>query len=304
MKLLHFFRRHVVCCYSEAARLARHPLGSLMTVGAIGLALALPAGLSAFLRNAEGLAAVWGEARSFSIYLKDGASVAVAEQLAEDLERNPAVGAVRRISPAEALSIMEGRSEFAGALETMESNPLPWTLVVIPAPEAPDAEFLALKATVATLEEVDQALADTQWLERLSALLALAGQALLLLLFMVLAALVVIIGNTIRLEVQKQRDALEVLALLGASRGYMRRPFLYQGFWYGLGGGLVALGLVRLGLWILGDSFSGLMALYGGDRVLSSAGWRQELLILGVGVFTGWLGAWRAVAGQVRTLEV
>ncbi len=303
MKLLRFFRSHVTCFYSEAARLVRHPLGSLMTVGAIGLALALPAGLSAGLRNAEGLVAVWGEARSFSIYLKDGASIAVAEQLAEDLERNPAVGAVRRISPGEALSIMEGRSEFAGALEVMDDNPLPWTLVVTPAPAAADTEFLALKTTVATLAEVDEVLADTQWLERLSALLALAGQAMLLLLFMVLAALIVIIGNTIRLEVQKQRDALEIQVLLGASRSYMRRPYLYQGFWCGLGGGLVALGLVRLGIWTLDSAFSDLMVLYDSERVLTAAGWRQELLILGVGTLTGWLGAWRAVAGHMRALD-
>lgn len=303
MKLLNFLRRHATCCHEEAARLVRHPLGSLMTVGAIGLALALPAGLSAMLRNAEGLASAWGEARSFSIYLKPGASVAVAEQLAADLERNPVVGAVRRISPAQALAIMEGRSEFAGALETIDGNPLPWTLVVTPAPAAADREFLALKATVATLGEVDDVLADTQWLQRLSALLTLAGQAMLLVLFMVLVALIVIIGNTIRLEVQKQRGALEVLALLGAGRGYMRRPFLYQGFWYGLGGGLIALGLVRLGLWTLGGAFSDLMALYDSERVLSGATWRQELLILGVGVVTGWLGAWRAVAGQMRTLD-
>jgi len=302
MKLLRFIRRHADCCYVELARIVRHPLGSLMTMSAIGLALALPAGLSAALSNAEGLAAAWGEARSFSIYLKDGTGVAAAEQLAADLERNPAVGAVRRISPAEALAIMEGRSEFAGALETMQDNPLPWTLVVTPAPAAADTEFLVLKTTLATLDEVEEVLADTEWLQRLGALLTLAGQALLLVLFMVLVALVVIIGNTIRLEVQKQGGALEVLALLGASRGYMRRPFLYQGFWYGLGGGLVALGLVRLGIWILGDAFSELMALYGSERVMSGAGWRQGLLILGLGVLAGWLGAWRAVAGQMRRI--
>ena len=303
MSVLRFFRRHFSCFRSEAARIARHPLGSLMTVGAIGLALALPAGLSAALRNAEGLTAAWGEARSFSIYLSAGASVAVAEQLAEDLERNPVVGSVRRISPQEALAIMEGRDEFDRAAETLDDNPLPWTLVVAPAPTAADAEFLALKATVATLAEVDEVLADTQWLARLSALLTLAGQALLLVLAMVLVALVVIIGNTIRLEVQKQRDALEVQALLGASRGYMRRPFLYQGFWFGLGGGLVAVGLVRLGLWTLSGSFSELMALYDSERVLGGATWRQELLILGMGAVTGWLGAWRAVAGEIRRIE-
>ena len=93
------------------------------------------------------------------------------------------------------------------------------------------------------------------------------------------------------------------MSLLGASRGYLRRPFLYQGFWYGLGGGLLAVVLVRLGLWTLGGAFADLMTLYESDRVLSGASWRQELVILGVGALTGWLGAWRAVAGQLRTIE-
>ena len=303
MNPMRYLDRHLACCYSEAVRLVRQPLGSLLTVAAIGLALALPAGLSAVLQNMEGLAAAWGEARSFSIYLKPNVSVAVAEQLAGDLQRNPAVGGVRRISPGEALAIMEGRGEFAAAIETLEENPLPWTLVVAPAPGSSESEFLALQDTAATLEEVDQVRSDTQWLQRMSAILALAGQAMLLILVMVLVALVVIIGNTVRLEIQRQRDAVEVMSLLGASRGYLRRPFLYQGFWYGLGGGLLAVLLVRLGLWTLGGTFADLMALYESDRVLSGASWRQELAILGVGALTGWLGAWRAVAGQLRTLE-
>lgn len=303
MNPIRYLRRHATCCFAEAARLARQPWGSLMTVAAIGLALALPAGLSAALRNAEGLAAAWGDARSFSIYLKHDVSIAVAQQLAVDLERNPVVGGVRRISPQEALAIMEGRGEFAGAIETLDDNPLPWTLVVTPAPGAPDTEFLALKETAATLQEVEQVRADTQWLQRMSAILTLAGQAMLLVMAMVLVALIVIIGNTVRLEIQKQKDAVEVLALLGASRGYVRRPFLYQGFWYGLGGGLVAILLVRLGLWTLGGSFADLMSLYDSERVLGGATWRQELLVVGVGAFTGWLGAWRAVAGQLRAIE-
>ena len=300
---MRYLGRHLACCQAEAVRLVRQPLGSLLTVAAIGLPLALPAGLSAVLQNMEGLAAAWGEARSFSIYLKPNVSVAVAEQLAGDLQRNPVVGEVRRISPGEALAIMEGRSEFAAAIETLEENPLPWTLVVAPAPGASENEFLALQDTAATLEEVDQVRADTQWLQRMSAILALAGQAMLLILVMVLVALVVIIGNTVRLEIQRQRDAVEVMSLLGASRGYVRRPFLYQGFWYGLGGGLLAVLLVRLGLWTLGGTFADLMALYESDRVLSGASWRQELAILGIGALTGWLGAWRAVAGQLRTIE-
>ncbi len=303
MNPLLYLRRHLTCCFAEAALLIRQPWTSLMTVAAIGLALALPAGLSATLRNAEGLAEAWGEARSFSIYLNHQVSVAVAQQLAADLERNPVVGNVRRISPQEALAIMEGRGEIAGAIDTLDDNPLPWTLVVTPAPGALDTEFLALQETAATLQEVQQVRADTEWLQRMSAILTLAGQAMLLVMAMVLVALIVIIGNTVRLEIQKQRDAVEVMALLGASRGYMRRPFLYQGFWYGLGGGLVAILLVRVGLWTLGASFSDLMALYDSERVLSGATWKQELTVVGVGAVTGWLGAWRAVAGQLRSIE-
>lgn len=295
--------RHLTCCGAEAVRLVRQPLGSLMTIGAIGLALALPAGLSAVLQNMEGLAAAWGEARSFSVYLKVGSGVAAAEQLASDLERNPVVGSVRRISPQEALAIMEGRGEFGENVESLEENPLPWTLVVAPAAGSVDDEFLALKDTVATLPVVDDLRADTRWLQRMSAILNLAGRAMFLVLVMVLVALVVIIGNTVRLEIQRQRDGIQVMALLGASPGYMRRPFLYQGFWYGVGGGLVAILLVRLGLWTLGGTFADLMVLYQSDRVLAGASWRQDLLILGVGALTGWLGAWRAVAGQLRTLE-
>ena len=117
------------------------------------------------------------------------------------------------------------------------------------------------------------------------------------------AAIIVIIGNTIRLDIQNRRDEIEVTKLIGASNAFVRRPFLYSGFWYGFGGGLLALGLVGYGLYAVRDPVSRLAGLYGSSFEILALGIGESLGIVAIGIGLGLAGSWLAAARHMRQIE-
>jgi cell division transport system permease protein len=116
-------------------------------------------------------------------------------------------------------------------------------------------------------------------------------------------AIIIIIGNTIRLDIQNRREEIEVTKLIGASNAFVRRPFLYTGLWYGLGGGLLALALVGYGLYALDEPISRLAGLYNSGFSALGLDLRESLTIVGVGVLLGLTGSWIAAARHMRRIE-
>ena len=117
------------------------------------------------------------------------------------------------------------------------------------------------------------------------------------------AAILVIIGNTIRLDIQNRRDEIEVTKLIGASNAFVRRPFLYSGFWYGFAGGLMALGLVSYGLFALEEPVARLSGLYEKRFIILSLSLRESVTIIGAGMFLGLVGSWIAATRHMRAIE-
>ncbi len=104
---------------------------------------------------------------------------------------------------------------------------------------------------------------DTEWVKRLHAMLELLRRVVLLTAGLLGVGVVLIVGNTIRLDILNRRAEIEVMKLVGASDGFARRPFLYGGVWYGLGGGLGALILVAAATAVLARPVEHLALLYG-----------------------------------------
>src|SRR5690606_25189474 len=116
-------------------------------------------------------------------------------------------------------------------------------------------------------------------------------------------AVVVIVGNTIRLDIQNRSAEIEVAKLLGATDGFVRRPFLYLGLWYGLLGGTVAVLILAAGLWALSEPLGRLAGLYGSDAGLAGPGGATVLAVFGGGIAAGLLGAWTAVARHLSAIQ-
>ena len=155
-----------------------------------------------------------------------------------------------------------------------------------------------LNEELGNLPEADFVQVDTEWVRRFHAILDILERAIAIGAALLAAAIVVIIGNTIRLDIQNRREEIEVTKLIGASNAFVRRPFLYSGIWYGLGGGLLALGLVSYGLYSLDGPISRLAGLYG-----SAFSLRESLIILGTGIGLGLVGSWIAAARHMRRIE-
>lgn len=298
-----YFLRHAQNCVGSLGHMTRQPVGSAMTIAVIGIALAMPSGLNVMVSNARALAGGWDDIRDFSVYLKPGSSVEAASELENRVLQFDTVETAQVISADQALQEMRDQAGFDEVLAALEQNPLPHTVVIRPRPRlAPDA-LKALQDDLIAMPNVDLVRLDTAWLERLNAFIDLANRTAWMVAILLVGAVIVIIGNTIRLDIQNRRAQIEVCKLLGASDGFVRRPFLYTGFWYGLLGSIFALLLLSLSLWIVSGPIMRLVELYGGGFEPIGLDRGTAVMLLAGGLLAGLGGAWIAVARHLSDIE-
>lgn len=295
--------RHVSTATSSLGRLARQPFASLMIILVIAVTLAIPAALNLVVRNAQAITSGWNNALDFSVFLRQDLSETDASALASLIGQRADVESVQLITSAEALEEFKQQSGFGDALDQLTENPLPHALVVRPSSANTSQSLLLLQEELANLPEAELVQIDTEWVQRFHAILDIVRQAIVIGAALLGAAIVVIIGNTIRLDIQNRREEIEVTKLIGASNAFVRRPFLWSGFWYGLLGGLLALGLVQYGLFLLEEPVARLAGLYRAGITVLAPDLRESLAILGTGVFLGLVGSWLAAARHMRRIE-
>jgi cell division transport system permease protein len=295
--------RHIGTAIGSLGRLSRQPFASLMIILVIAVTLALPAAMHLVIKNAQSLSSSWDNALDFSVYLKQEVSAEAASRLADIVGQRADVENVTLITADEALREFREQSGFGDALDHLSANPLPHTLVVRPAESNTEVSIGLLNEELGNLPETDFVQVDTEWVRRFHAILDILERAIAIGAALLGAAIIVIIGNTIRLDIQNRREEIEVTKLIGASNAFVRRPFLYSGIWYGLGGGLLALGLVRYGLYSLDAPISRLAGMYGSAFSALSLDLRESLIILGTGVALGLVGSWIATARHMRRIE-
>jgi len=304
LSLSAWLTRHAQVFFASLGRLARRPLGSLMTLTVLGIAIALPLGLHLLVGNLQQLAAGWDGAASISIFLEDGVGQEQAEKLVQTLQARSDIGGVRHITPEQALAEFRQHSGFGDALDLLDSNPLPHVLLAQPAnPDMGPEKVEALLAELKKLPEVDLALADLQWVARFQGINRILQRTALLLALLLALAVLLIIGNTIRLEIQNRRDEIEIIKLVGGSNAFIRRPFLYEGFWYGLLGGGIALALVWLSSLALRGPVRHLAELYQSNFHLDGLNPATAATVLGLSILLGVLGAWTAVSQHLGAIE-
>ncbi len=282
----------------------KHPLSSAMTVAVIGIALALPAGLHVLVLNGRALSGNWESAVDLSVYLDVEVSADKARALADEILAREDVAHVEVIPAEAALAEFKDLSGFGSALDALEENPLPSALVVRPAaghdgPEQIEHLAQALQAH----EDVDLVQLDTQWVKRFHAILDAIRRAVALAALVLAAGVMIIVGNTIRLDIQNRREEIEVTKLIGGSDGFIRRPFLYSGFWYGLAGGLFAVLLVHLALVVMAEPVQRIAGLYGSQFRLISPSPEALAALVGGGAALGWLGSWIAATRHMKRIE-
>jgi cell division transport system permease protein len=272
--------RHASTSLGALGRLFRQPFASLMIVLVIGVTLALPAAINVVVKNAQSVSGSWDNALDFSVYLKSDVTVGEAEGLARLIGQRADIESVDLITAEQALVEFKQQSGFGEALDQLGDNPLPHTLVVRPGASNTGASLTLLQEEIANLPETDLVQVDTEWVQRFHAILDIVRQALLIGAALLSIAILVIIGNTIRLDIENRREEIEVTKLIGASNAFVRRPFLWSGFWYGLFGGTFALLLVQYGLFLLKAPVTRLAGLYQGKIGVATLGLAESASIM------------------------
>ena len=294
---------HAWCLRASMQRLAARPLGTFLTVLVMGFALALPLAFWLVLGNAQQLAGTLGRTQAINVFMQAGAKPDAAKALAGKLHDRDDVDQVTVKTPDEGMHELSSMQGFAKALETLDYNPLPYVLVVRPREHASADAVEALVKGLRALPDVDQVQDDGAWRQRLDALVGVGRRVVIALALLLALAAVLVVGNSVRLDIQSRADELGVLRLVGASAAFVRRPYLYAGFWYGLASGVVASLLVLLMEGVLAGPVDNLIASYGGRlHVEGLAGWQLALAPLLAAVL-GWLGARLVSARRLRRAE-
>jgi cell division transport system permease protein len=273
-----------------------------MTVVVIAIALALPAGLRVAMNNAEVLSGSWEGAIDFTVYLNLDINDEQAEAISRQVSARADVVTAVLVPRSLALEEFRDYSGFGDALDALDENPLPHSLVVRPA-SAGSEDVATLVDALSEYPETALVQVDTAWVERLSAILALVRRVVDIATILLGLAVVLIIGNTIRLEINNLREEIQVVKLVGGSDGFIRRPFLYMGFVFGLLGAVLAALTVTLSISLVTAPSQSLALLYGSSLSLSGLTWQQTLTLLGSGCLLGWAGAGIAAARHLRAIE-
>ena len=296
--------RHIQQAVGSLGDLWRTPFTSVMTVFVLGISLALPATLHLFVKNAEQVSEQWDSASQITLFLKLSINDKSAQNFVKRFKLYPDVSDVRYISAKQALKEFKILSGFGQSLEYLEKNPLPATILVTPTSRSSQADAANELLVKLTQErEVDQGKLDLEWLTRLEAMAQLikdivSGVALLL-----CVSVVLIVGNTIRLAILSQQDAIAIMKLVGATDSFIQRPFLYSGVWYGIFGGLLSWLAVSLLAHYLTNAIGKLTDLYQSDFQLQGLAFSEALILIAFAVLLGLIGSYISVRKHIRAIE-
>lgn len=296
--------RHVQQGIGSLGDLWRTPFTSIMTVLVLGISLTLPATLHLFVKNAKTITEQWNSASEITLFLKLSVTEKSAQQLVQRLSLYSDIATVKYVSKDQSLKEFKALSGFGDALEYLDNNPLPATVLVTPtkrASQAEAAEDLLLK--LEQEREVEQGKLDLEWLTRLQAMAELIEDIVIGLALLLCLSVVLIIGNTIRLAILNQQNAIAVMKLVGATDAFIQRPFLYAGIWYGILGGLVACFCVYVLATYLSYALLNLTDLYHSNFVLGGLTFYESLILIFSAVTLGFSGSYISVRKHIRAIE-
>lgn len=271
----------------------------------IGIALALPAGLYTLLKNAQQLSGGWESTAQISVFLKKKVNAEQAKKIKLDIQGWPDVISVHYISREQALKEFQSLSGFGDALKALNSNPLPSVLIVKPKLSSSNNENTTrrLLSKLRDLRQTDKAQLDMQWIRRLYAIMSIVERGVLILGVLLALAVLLVVGNTIRLAIQNRRKEIVVMKLIGGTDAFIRRPFLYTGFWYGLFGGIISWLLVSFTMLSISNPIEKLTALYQNQFTLNHMSFITTLTLLSLSILLGLIGSWFAVGRHLRDIE-
>lgn len=282
----------------------RTPAASFMTIAVLGLSLTLPATLHVLVKNVQQVSSSFDSASEITLFLKDNVAETKVQSLIARLNLYPEIDSTEYISPRQAMDEFKNLSGFGKALNYLDTNPLPAVILVRPtvnhkSPVPAEALLTKLQKE----REVALGKLDIQWLQRLNSIVKLLQESVYTLAFLLLSSVILIIGNTIRLSIMNKREEIEVMKLVGATEGFIQRPFLYTGIWYGFFGGFLAFLVLELMLWWLGAAITRVAESYNNTFVLQGLTFGEFGYLMLIAISLGFIGSLLSVRRYVSQIE-
>lgn len=279
----------------------RQPLATLLTVMVIAISLTLPSVCYMVWKNVSQAATQWYPAPQLTVYLSKTLDDTAAENVTAQLKQLDGVKNVDYLTREEALNEFRNWSGFGGAMDMLEQNPLPAVAIITPKLDFQSADTLAsLRERVAKVQGVDEVRMDDSWFARLAALSGLVGQIAEIIGLLMVIAVFLVIGNSVRLSIFARRDTINVQKLLGATDGFILRPFLYGGAMLGFSGAVLSLILSEVLVLRLQSVVAQVAQVFGTSFDLEGFSWDEALLLLLIAAIIGWIAAWMATVQHLR----
>jgi len=301
----HAYRNlHAHALFSSLGRLVASRFSSAMTIIVLAIAISLASGFYIFVANLQQLAGNLEASNQISLFLKDDISEARATKFAGIIRQNPDIQDVKLITKEQALAEFQSYSGFGEAVKALEKNPLPIVIQVLPKNSFENEQALeVLLDDFKRSAEVDFAQMDMQWVKRLQSIMEVARCGVILLSLLLGAGVLFITANTIRLELHTRRDEVVIAKLVGATNGFIHRPFLYSGFWIGFFSGVAAWFIVTIIMLILKQPVEKLSRLYDDAFHVLFFGFTETLALLFISSVLGVVGSWIVLHFQLRQLK-
>ncbi|MDW9423807.1 cell division protein FtsX, partial [Yersinia enterocolitica] len=224
-----------------------------------------------------------------------------AENVVTTLKTEAGVEKVNYLSREEAMGEFRNWSGFGGALDMLEENPLPAVAIITPKLDFQSSGSLdTLRDRVSKVEGVAEVRMDDSWFARLAALTGLVGQVAAMIGILMVVAVFLVIGNSVRLSIFSRRDTINVMKLIGATDGFILRPFLNGGAMLGFGGAVLSLILSEALVWKLGSVVTQVATVFGTSFTLHGLSWDECLLLVLISAMIGWIAAWLATVQHLR----
>ena len=302
-KMAAYFLHHLQSLVFSLGKIYQAPTTTIMTVAVIGITLSLPGVFYLFLKNIDAMAGDFRSSTQITLYLDINLSEKRARVVENQIANTADVDDTLFVSKQESLEAFRQTSGFGKSIDTLASNPLPHTIVVEPVSNADTFVVKNLLNSLQAIPEVKIAKLDTEWLERLYTILEIAKRSVAIVTILFAFAVLLIIGNTIRLDIQNRYQEIIVTKLIGATNAFIRRPFLYGGIWYGLLGGLISWLIVEIGYLAISGPLNRLNLLYQADLVLITFTFQDFIILISSSTLLGLTGSWIAVARHLNQIE-
>ena len=299
-----WLKQHAHAFFFSLGQYIKNPINNILTTFVIGISLAFPVGFYVFLNNVQILSSGWDDSIEINLFLDTTIDEEQANVFANRISKRDDVAETILINKDEALAEYKKLSGLSGALDVLDENPFPNVILVKPVfMDIDEYKTTKLINELEVMPEIDDVQYDNTWIKRLIHIIDIVKLVTFILSVLLAIAVLLIVGNTIRLSIYSYRHEIEITKLFGGTDSFIQRPFLYSGMWYGIFGSVIAWFLIAGSIQILSGPIENLSNLYAGDFQLVGLGVINTLYLFGIGVLLGLLGSWASVKRYLYAIE-